>query len=143
MRTAHATPRLRSLVDELAPDVVLVALGANLRGADSGAVRRQVEKLAAVVADVEAVTGRRMPWIWIGPPNTRKTAEAPETDAAFYEALRAAVADQGAAFIDSRPLTPRYSGPDGLHFGSEQGTAIATLWAAAVFQQVRDLAVGA
>ena len=49
---------------------------------------------------------------------------------------------EGGTFIDSRPLTPTYAGPDGLHYGGEEGTELAKRWAMGVFEQVHDL-VGA
>lgn len=133
------TPRLGELLAAVEPEIVLVSLGANFRAGKPAGVRQQVKVLADVVRGAGAAAPR---WVWVGPPNTRKTAEHPEGDEAFYEALREAVEAEGGVFVDSRPLTPTYAGPDGLHYGGEQGTELAKRWATGVLEQVHDL-VGA
>jgi hypothetical protein len=130
---------LRDVVDAVRPEVLVFSLGADQCDCDDAFVRREVGQFARAVLASES--GRTARWIWVGPSNTRRTVEAPDTYAASYESLRAAVVDQGADFIDSRPLTPTYAGRDGIHFDGEQGIELAKRWAAGVFAQLCDLGV--
>jgi hypothetical protein len=117
-----AAPSLGPILDSQKPDLVVIALGANMTGSAEDSIRSQSWRLAALVT----AAGARC--VWVGPPRRRdETGQA-----ALYEALRGAVYDH-CIFVDSRELT-RYpaTGGDGRHYWGAEGERISKEWAAAV-----------
>lgn len=119
-------PRLPELLRTHSPDVVIVALGANMRGYPSASgtsrwIRRAVEAIAR-----ERPSARR---IWIGPPRERKDSDA--TLAAFDRIIRDGL-DGDTRFVASDRHTPAYVGRDGVHY--DAGPARA--WAQGVFAEL-------
>ncbi len=122
----HWLPLLPGLLRSHSPDVVIIALGANMRGYPSASgtsrwIRRAVEAVAR-----ERPSARR---IWIGPPRERKDSDA--TLAAFDRIIRNGL-DADTRFVASDRHTPRYVGRDGVHY--DAGPARA--WAQGVFAEL-------
>ena len=125
------TPLLRSLLEEKKPDVVLIALGANIRG-NAPAV---VAKDSSALARIAAASGARV--IWIGPPR------GPKDDRDDLESLHAFDTKLSAVlrpvpFVSSAELLPKYAGKDGIHYNNAEGTLLATQWADRVFRTISD-----
>jgi hypothetical protein len=125
--TSRATPKLSDLIkggDK--PDVLVVAMGANFRGASPAKLKSEVDDLAvqAQRAGIKLV--------WIGPPRTAKDIGNPKSIQAFDANMKAALGDRG-TYVPSSGHTTHYSGGDGVHYNGEKGTALANSWAAGVF----------
>ncbi|HEY3500998.1 MAG TPA: N-acetylmuramoyl-L-alanine amidase [Polyangiaceae bacterium] len=119
-------PRLPELLREHRPEIVLIGLGANMRGYPSARgtsawIGRAVHLVKRLAPNAHVV--------WIGPPRERRDTEA--ALARFNGIVRAGVG-QLAAFVDSVPHTPRYEGRDGVHYA--KGAAQA--WARGVFAEL-------
>lgn len=116
----HATPRLEELINQDKPDVIVVNLGANFRGAGQAGIESQVKSLG------EVAKRHGIPIKWVGPP---KPAH-PNMDAVqrFDQQMAAAVAPYG-EYISSVPYTPEYAGADGLHYSGTRGKQLAQQWA--------------
>jgi len=113
----HPTPLLSDLMQQEHPDVVIVALGAN-DASDGKAVRADAAKLAGIATS----TGAQC--IWIGPPSGDPNVVDPALTERVNNALRGTVSGT-CTYIDSRPFTPVYHGPDGRHFDKATGAAWA------------------
>jgi hypothetical protein len=119
-------PRLPALLRDHQPDLVIVALGANMRDYPSAkGTAAQFHKTIGLIAR-ERPAARI---IWIGPPRERADTEARLQE--FNQRIKRGVGG-GAVFIDSSPHTPRYVGRDGVHYAS----APARAWAAGVFGEL-------
>jgi hypothetical protein len=124
----------------LQPNVVVVSLGANFRGASAAEIEEQVAPLAEAVRSL----GARL--IWIGPPKTRADNDDPRRIEHFNRDLERAVAPFG-TFIPSSPWIPRYVGsdPTGWHYwGARDADGldpqdVAAEWADRVFKQIQKL----
>lgn len=120
-------PRLPALLEQHKPEVVIVALGANMRGYPSARgtalhVRKTVQLIARALPKARV--------IWVGPPRQRSDSDA---DLARFNAIiKKGLGDQ-VRFIDSAPLTPRYVGRDGVHYAAAQGNA----WARGAFSALK------
>ena len=103
-----ATPRFEGLLEENKPQVVVIALGANLMGAGLETARKTTQKMMDSVKKSGALC------VWVGPPNGRNKAEPKFSQ--LVEALEQTVRGT-CEFVDSRPLTfyPE-TGGDGAHF---------------------------
>jgi len=103
-----ATPRFDGLLEENKPQVVVIALGANLMGASLETARKTTQRMMDSVKKSGALC------VWVGPPNGRNKTEPKFSQ--LVEALEQTV--RGICeFVDSRPLTyyPE-TGGDGVHF---------------------------
>lgn len=119
-------PLLPGLLREHQPALVIVALGANMRGYPSATgTSAQIRKLVALVR-AERPSARL---IWIGPPREKKDTE--QTLQRFNTIIRAGL-DQDTVFVDSAPFTPTYQGSDGVHYAD----GAAKQWARGVFAQM-------
>jgi len=122
---SHATPKLEDLIAQDKPDVIVVNLGANFRGAGPGGVKAQVSKLG------EIAKKHNIRMVWVGPPRTRDDMANPSSLQKFDQDMQAAVKPYG-DYISSAPFTPEYAGSDGVHYGGSKGTELAKKWAAGV-----------
>ena len=121
-------PRLPGLLRQHAPQTVIIALGANMRGYKSPeGTSKQIKRMIELVQR-EAPSARRF---WIGPPRLREDTEA--TLQRFNGIIRAGL-DGGTTFIDSAPHTPVYRGRDGEHYDPDAAKA----WARGVFTHLGD-----
>ncbi|MFN8607258.1 MAG: hypothetical protein U0931_06985 [Vulcanimicrobiota bacterium] len=117
---SHATPRLEDLINQDKPDVIVVNLGANFRGASQAGIEGQVRSLG------EVAKRHGIPIKWVGPPKpAHPNMEAVQR---FDQQLAAAVAPYG-EYISSVPYTPEYAGADGLHYSGTRGRQLAQQWA--------------
>jgi hypothetical protein len=117
---SHATPKLEELINQDKPDVIVVNLGANFRGASPAGIESQVKSLG------EVAKRHGIPIKWVGPPKpAHPNMEAVQR---FDQQLAAAVAPYG-EYISSVPYTPEYSGADGLHYSGTRGKQLAQNWA--------------
>lgn len=115
-------PRLPALLQEQRPDVVILALGANMRGYPSArGTAAQIQKTVALVRQARP----NATIVWIGPPRLQKDSDA---ELARFNRIIQRGLGTAAHFIDSAPLTPRYVGRDGVHYAAKEGK----LWARAV-----------
>ncbi|MBM3462830.1 MAG: hypothetical protein FJX76_12075 [Armatimonadetes bacterium] len=126
----HATPKLQELISKFKPDVLVVNLGANMRGASPEQMRREV----AALGEIAKTSGTKL--IWVGPPKTRADMANSASIDAFNAAMRSAVAPYG-AYLDSSSRT-RYSGSDGVHYNGADGSAAARRWAAGIFSEIQQ-----
>lgn len=118
--TRHAIPRLEELINQDRPDVIVVNLGANFRGASAAGIQSQVQSLG------EVARRHNIPIKWVGPPKpAHPNMEAVQR---FDQQMAAAVAPYG-EYISSVPYTPEYSGGDGLHYSGTRGKQLAQQWA--------------
>lgn len=109
------------------PGVVIVALGANMRGYPSAkGTSAQIRQLVDLVR--REAPGARL--VWIGPPRERKDSD--DTLRRFNTIVRNGL-DTNTAFVDSAPHTPTYRGSDGVHYAEDT----AKQWARGVFTQLR------
>lgn len=119
-------PLLPGLLREHAPALVIIALGANMRGYPSATgTSAQIRKLVSLVK-TERPSARL---IWIGPPRENKDTE--QTLQRFNTIIRAGL-DKDTVFIDSAPHTPKYQGGDGVHYAD----GAAKQWARGVFTEL-------
>ena len=117
---SHATPKLEDLINQDKPDVIVVNLGANFRGATPAQLESQVKSLG------EVAKRHNIPIKWVGPPKPAKgDAGAVQR---FDQQMAAAVAPYG-EYISSVPYTPEYAGADGLHYSGTRGKQLAQQWA--------------
>jgi RNase H-fold protein (predicted Holliday junction resolvase) len=122
--------RLPQLLKKHAPNIVIVALGANMRGYPyPRATSAQVTKLIAVIRKERP--GAAL--YWIGPP--RKRSDTTATLTAFNAILKNGLGSS-ARFVDSSPHTPKYEGGDGEHYAP----APAKRWAKGVFVELTGAA---
>ena len=120
--------RLPALLSSEQPDVVLIALGANMREYPSAeGTAAQIRRTVRLIAEARPVA--RI--VWIGPPRERGDSEARLQE--FNQRIRRGIAGD-AVFIDSSPHTPRYEGGDGVHYAN----AAARTWAAGVFRELES-----
>ena len=125
----HATPSLRDLVSQRRADVIIVNLGANMRGASKESLQREVDGISKVAQ----AAGSRL--IWVGPPRTRADMGDASPMSRFSHDLRAAVEPHG-TYVDSAPFT-HYVGADGIHYSGQAGTRVAREWAHHVFEEIQ------
>lgn len=119
---SHATPKLEELINQDKPDVIVVNLGANFRGAGQAGIESQVRSLG------EIAKRHNIPIKWVGPPKPAPARLNMEEVQRFDQQLAAAVAPYG-EYISSVPYTPEYAGGDGLHYGGTRGKQLAQQWA--------------
>lgn len=120
-RTAsHATPRLEELINQDKPDVIVVNLGANFRGASPSGIQSQVRSLG------EVARRHNIPIKWVGPPKPARPDMAAVQR--FDQQMAEAVAPYG-EYISSVPYTPEYAGADGRHYSGTRGRQLAQQWA--------------
>jgi lysophospholipase L1-like esterase len=125
-------PLLPALLREQRPDVVIVALGANMRGYPSAkATSAQIAQLVQLVRKQQPAA--RL--VWIGPP--RERADTAQKLARFNQIIRDGL-DAHVRFVDSARHTPVYEGTDGVHYGARA----AALWAQGVFAELKLPAPG-
>ena len=131
-RTPRATPNLKELIKEKKPDVLVVSLGANLIGGIDAAIINQVRSICRVAKE------NNTQLVWIGPPNGREAKKSSAAQTKLYFALKSAVSEYGATFIDSRPYTEYpAAGGDGLHYSGTEGSKIAKEWAQSVYNTIQ------
>ena len=94
---SHATPRLEELIQQDKPDVIVVNLGANFRGAGEAGIQSQVRSLG------EVAKKHNIPIKWVGPPKPAKPNM--ESVQRFDQQMAAAVAPYGES-ISSVLYTP-------------------------------------
>ncbi len=126
---SHATPKLDQLIGKEKPNVIVVNLGANFRGAGASGIKQQVASIG------EVAKKHGIPVVWVGPPKSSKDNGNPGSLNQFDQQMAAAVAPYG-TYISSAPFVPKYSGSDGLHFNGAEGTQIARNWADGVFSKI-------
>jgi hypothetical protein len=126
---SHATPKLEQLIAKEKPQVIVVNLGANFRGAGPAGIKQQVSSLG------EIAKKHNIPIVWVGPPKSQKDNANSGSLQKFDQDMAAAVAPYG-SYVASTPFVPKYVGSDGLHFGGAEGTKIAKGWANGVFQAI-------
>ncbi len=126
---SHATPKLDQLIGKEKPNVIVVNLGANFRGAGAAGIKQQVSSIG------EVAKKHGIPIVWVGPPKSSKDNGNPGSLNQFDQQMAAAVAPYG-TYISSAPFVPKYSGSDGLHFNGAEGTQIARNWADGVFKKI-------
>lgn len=119
---SHATPKLEELINQDKPDVIVVNLGANFRGAGAAGIQSQVRSLG------EVAKRHNIPIKWVGPPKPAPARLNMEAVQRFDQQMAAAVAPYG-EYISSVPYTPEYSGGDGLHYSGTRGKQLAQQWA--------------
>lgn len=119
--SSHATPKLEDLINEDKPDTIIVNLGANFRGAGASGIKKQVDEIG------EIAKRHNIKITWVGPPTTRQDEGNSGSLDKFDQDMKAAVAPYG-NYVSSRPFTPHYNGPDGIHYSGEE----AKKWAAGV-----------
>ncbi|MFN8609252.1 MAG: hypothetical protein U0931_17070 [Vulcanimicrobiota bacterium] len=119
--SSHATPKLEELINEDKPDTIIVNLGANFRGAGPSGIKKQVDEIG------EIAKRHNIKITWVGPPTTRQDEGNPSSLDKFDQDMKAAVAPYG-NYVSSRPFTPHYNGPDGIHYSGAE----AKKWAAGV-----------
>ena len=129
------TPNLGALIGTLAPDLVLVSLGANQRWQSPAQIAHDVANFAQVATKNSGSATHRAKLVWVGPPPARTDIMPRVTYEAFQAQLAAAVGPYG-RFIASGPLVPAYVGLDGLHYTGRDGEAVARSWARSVFNQL-------
>jgi len=117
---SHATPKLEDLINQDKPDVIVVNLGANFRGASPAQLESQVKSLG------EVAKRHNIPVKWVGPPKPAKGDAG--TVQRFDQQMAAAVAPYG-EYISSVPYTPEYAGADGHHYSGTRGKQLAQQWA--------------
>lgn len=120
-------PPLESLIAREKPEVLLVNLGANFRGASEGELKRQVQSLG------EIARKHGVELVWVGPPPTREDGSNPSSLKSFDQRMSALVGPYG-QYVPSQGLVGGYSGSDGIHYSGSEGTARARQWARAAFQ---------
>ena len=128
-RGRSTVPKLKNLILRSNPHLLIVSLGANMRGLSPAAVRKQ----AGLIIDVAQQFNVRL--VWVGPPKQRVdilTARGSERFHAFNYMLEDAMSP-GAKFINSGQFTRAYAGHDGVHFSGARGKEIAHNWARGVF----------
>jgi hypothetical protein len=127
--TVHATPTLASLVERVKPDLVVIALGANMRWMTAPAVQADVTRLARTAV----ASGARL--VWVGPPPQKKDFADASARAAYdvFSVLVGQAVSPFGTYIPSGPFVPAYAGTDGIHFTGEEGEAISRAWARGVF----------
>jgi len=128
-RTSHVTPRLRDLIAQQHPDVLVVSLGGNMRGMTDAQIQRQVRELGEVARE----SGTRL--VWAGPPSRREDAGDHAEIDRFDRVMREAVAPFGNYVASSRYT--EYSGADGIHYSGARGNEIARGWARGVFGEIQ------
>ena len=131
---SHATPLMKSLLDDLQPQHTVIAQGANLLEGPLG----WGEKASRALLEVVSATSTRC--IWISPPNARKVSE--ETQTAFFEMLSRVLPEYGCQLVDSRPFaTYPATGGDGLHYDSlgAPGREMSRKWAESVASELEKL----
>jgi lysophospholipase L1-like esterase len=126
--TEAATPLLSTLLSEIEPDTIVVALGANLVNAPRDWAERTTRQMVELIA---GKPGLRC--VWVGPPHGRNK---PEPGFGEFYTLLEGIVKPTCEFIDSRPFA-QYpeTGGDGVHFDhlGRPGVAIAEKWAESVF----------
>lgn len=129
----HPTPKLKALLAEFRPNVVVFSLGANLIHATPATIENQMRE----IADMAKAYGTEI--IWVGPPDGRESKKPTSKQNELYDTL-ARVAREYGDFIDSRPLTEYpATGGDGVHYWGAEGSRVAKAWAEDVFTQIQGL----
>lgn len=129
----HPTPKLKNLLEQFRPNVVVFSLGANLINANPATIEAQMRE----IADMAKSYGTEI--IWVGPPDGRESKKPTSKQNELYQTLERVAKEYG-DFIDSRPLTEYpATGGDGVHYWGKEGTRIAKSWAEDVFQQIQGL----
>ena len=127
------------LTREGTPDIVLIFLGGNDAARTRAAYRWQLEW---VVRQARSAGARRI--VWFGPatsdpgasPRAARTSVRHERNAEWQREI---LPELGVEWIDSRPMTRRGHGRDGVHF-TRSGYR---LWADGIVGAQRSLAVAA
>lgn len=126
--TIHSapTPKIDDLLNLTKPKITIVQLGSNL------VLLSRQEREIYTQAMMDIVKSKGGQCIWISAPDSRKLSSADLND--VYEALKAVTKKNHCKLIDSRKYT-KYpnSGGDGLHYGGQEGSIIATQWAEKIF----------
>lgn len=123
-------PKLPALLREHHPDLVIVALGANMREYPSPTGTSAHFRSAVRLIKNERPQARI---VWIGPP--RKGDDSGQKLQRFNQILKSGL-DPDVLFVDSGPHTPRYVGGDGVHYSD----AAAKAWAKGVFAELSSVA---
>lgn len=124
---AKATPKLQDLIQQYHPDTVVVELGQNIRGKDPAEVKRQVQNLERVAQ----ANGTHV--VWVGSPPTGSDANDGGQSYRQYNNFLRSVVGNGATFVDSGAIVPRYQGNDGIHYADGP----AAQWANGVFRAIQ------
>jgi hypothetical protein len=120
------TPKLESLLNEIKPEVTIVALGTNLVPLNEN---ERITYTKAMMTLLEKKGGR---CIWIGPPDSRQISAVEINE--VYRLLKRLSQQYSCKLIDSREDTKYPAlGGDGLHYDGEQGALIAEKWAKNIF----------
>lgn len=126
---SHATPKLEELIEKEHPNVLVINLGANFRGAGKDGIDQQVASLG------EIAKKHNIPIVWVGPPKTKQdTADGGGSIQRFDQTMHDAVAPYG-TYVASSQFTPQYVGQDpaGIHYTGPQGAEVSRRWADGVF----------
>lgn len=126
--TIHSapTPKIADLLNLTKPKITIVQLGSNLVLLSP----QEREIYTQSLLDIVKQNGGQC--IWISAPDSRKFNSTDLND--VYEILKTVTKKNHCKLIDSRKYT-KYpsSGGDGLHYGGQEGSIIATQWAEKVF----------
>ena len=119
-------PRFPALLRANSPDIVIVALGANMRTYPSASgTSAQIRQIVALVRRERSSAQI----LWVGPP--RERADTDQRLGQFNSIIRNGL-DVAVRFVDSAPYTPVYEGRDGVHYATQP----ANRWAAGVFAEL-------
>lgn len=129
----HPTPKLKALLEQFRPNVVVFSLGANLISSTPANIESQMREIAEIAKAYDTEI------IWVGPPDGRESKKPTSKQTELYNTLERVAKEYG-DFIDSRPLTEYpATGGDGVHYWGSEGSRIAKGWAEDVFEQIQGL----
>ena len=128
------TPKIKNLLKQQKPDVVIVTLGGNMIDFDDKSIVIPTKQMANIIQQSGAGL------FWVGPPQIR--LHPAEQLNRLYDLLQKAVTKHVLLFIDSRPYThyPQKGG-DGIHYTGKEGKLTAINWAEQVFYQIQNLKI--
>ncbi len=134
-KAPHATPKLKNLISEFQPNIILISLGANLLGSNGKNIESEVRK----IAEIAKQSGAKI--VWVGPPDGRESKKPEEKQSDLYLHLKKAASEYG-TFVDSRPYTEYPdSGGDGVHYSGKEGSGMSKLaksWVNHVYNEIQN-----
>jgi hypothetical protein len=122
----YVTPKLESLLDEIKPELIIIALGTNLFFQ-----KHQIQR-SEITSILNEIKGKVDRCIWVGPPDTRNF----NTDQinSLYNNLEELTTKSGCRLFDSRKYTSYpQSESDGIHYDGVNGRRISREWAENIF----------
>jgi lysophospholipase L1-like esterase len=122
------TPKLERLINEIRPDLIIIALGTNLLAMKNN------DQHSEIISFLNALNGKTSQCIWIGPPDTSRF-KSEQINNVYYN-LNKLTAKSNCHLIDSRKYTiyPN-SESDGIHYNGENGRRISKEWAENIFRK--------